>query len=238
LAPDARQDAIRLKNLIERAEDELMARGMRRSEAKEFLAPAESLPKDTEFWKGLSQGLAIFIAPGLFMSYRLPHSFDESLTNEHRLQIKPLLPVIDHGERFLLLALSQNHVRLAEVNRFGAKRIAVSGLPESKCESLNYDGADRGEQVHEGMRGNLGKQAGIFHGQGGVKDTVKSDLTEFFQAIARALDPVLRKETAPLLLAGVDYLLPIGRHGYWLQQTWLLTEVTLAEKSSTCGQCH
>jgi Bacterial archaeo-eukaryotic release factor family 7 len=212
LAPGARQDAIRLKNLLERAEDELEAHGLRRGEAQELLSAAGKLPADADFWKGLSQGLAIFVTPKLFRAYRLPLAFDESLTIHSRLNIKPLLPAIDRGERFLLLALSQNHVRLLDATRSSIKEVAVKGLPQNKRQALNYDGADRGEQVHEGMRGNLGKQASIFHGQGGEKDTAKGDLVQFFQIISRALEPVLRNETAPLLLAGVDYLLPLFRH--------------------------
>jgi hypothetical protein len=211
LAPAARQDAIRLKNLLVRAEDELEARGKRRPESKEFLAAAVALSDDAEFWKGLSQGLAIFVSSKLFCAYRLPWAFQESLTVQRRLQIKPLLPVADRGERFFLLALSQNHVRLYDVTRSGIGEVVVKGLPESKRQALNYVSADRGQQVHEGMRGNLGKQAGIYHGQGGIKDTAKEDLTQYFQSINRALDPLLRKGTAPLLLAGVDYLLPIFR---------------------------
>lgn len=93
----------------------------------------------------------------------------------------------------------------------GDKLTGTIGGGQGNREAAISDGADRGEQVHEGMRGNLGKQAGIFHGQGGLKDTAKADLEGFFQIINRALDPLLCNETAPLLLAGVDYLLPIFR---------------------------
>jgi hypothetical protein len=240
LPPDARQDAIRLKNLLECAAEELEARGMRRCEANEFLTAAENLPANIDFWKGLSQGLAIFVTPKLFRACRLPLAFVESLTVHRRLNIKPLLPVADRGERFLLLALSQNHVRLLDVTRSGVKEVAVKGLPKNKRQALNYDGADRGEQIHEGMRGNLGKQAGIFHGQGGVKDTAKIDLTQFFQTINRALDPVLRQESVPLLLAGVDYLLPRFRqtssYAHLVERHWagncdLLSSQQLHERS-------
>lgn len=211
LAPDARQDAIRLKNLVQRAEDELEARGVRRSDAKELLSTAGRLSNDVDFWKGLNQGLAIMVTPNLFRAYRLPVSFQESLTIQHRLNVKPLLPAADRGERFLLLLLSQNNIRLFGLSRTEIHEVAVKGLPANKQLALDYDGADRGEQVHEGMRGNLGKPAGIYHGQGGVKDTAKVDLTLFFQAVNRTLDPVFQNETAPLLLGGVDYLLPLFR---------------------------
>jgi len=211
LAPDGRQDAIRLTKLLERAQDELQARGVQPGEAVEMLAAAAKLPSVAEFWKGLSQGLAIFVARDRTRAYRLPHAFDESVTVNPRLNIKPLLPVVDRAERYLLLVLSQNRVRLLEVSRGRIQEIKSHKIPANKRQALNYDGADRGEQVHEGMRGNLGKQAAIFHGQGGEKDTAKSDIVQFFQIINRALAPLLNKESAPLLLAGVDYLLPLFR---------------------------
>jgi hypothetical protein len=205
-AADVRQDVIRLKNLLMRAREELETTGIPRSEVEELLSAAEHLPRDEGFWKCLSQGLAVFLAPGLFHAYRLPLTFSETLTIQHRLNIAPLLPVVDRGEKFHLLALSQNHVRLFEVTRSEIKEVMVKGMPENKREALNYDEVDRGQQVHEGFRGNLGRQAAVFHGQGGIKDTAKSDLDLFLQALNRALDPVLSRETVPLLLGGVEHV--------------------------------
>src|SRR5688572_6410297 len=137
LAPDARQDAIRLKNLLDRAEEELEAGGMPREDAEVLLAPARRLPSQDAFWKGLSQGLAILATPALFRAYRLPVAFKESVTVHRRLNIKPLLPIADRGERFLLLALSQNHSRLFDVTRSGIRAIAEKRIPESKRQALN-----------------------------------------------------------------------------------------------------
>ena len=103
LAPDARQDAIRLKNLLERTESELEASGLRSSQAKELLSAVEELPGNEEFWKRLSQGLAIFATREQLRAYRLPLTFAESLTVKPRLNIKPLLPVADRGEQFFIL---------------------------------------------------------------------------------------------------------------------------------------
>jgi hypothetical protein len=205
------QDAIRLKNLVHSAEAQLEARGLRRSEAEALLMPAAKLPDDPGFWQHRSAGLAILAAPELFQAYRLPTAFLESVTVGRRLNIKPLLAAADRGERFLLLAISQNHVKLWEVTRAAITEVAMKGLPANKREALLIDNADRGEQSHAGMRGNLGKQSSIFHGQGGEKDTAKTDVEQFFRVIDHALSPLLRHETAPLLLAGVDYLLPIFR---------------------------
>jgi hypothetical protein len=74
---------------------------------------------------------------------------------------------------------------------------------------LALDEADRGTQSHSVMRAGKGKQSSSFHGQGGVKDTHKDELMAFFRLIDEAIMPVLHNEVHPLILAGVDYLLPI-----------------------------
>ena len=206
-----REDPIRLKNLVQQAEARLEACGVRPAEIHAQLAPAVVLEGDPNFWTQRLQGLAILLTRERDWIMKLPITFAESVTVGPRLNIKPLVAVADRGERFFLLALSQHQVKLWEVTRREITKIAVRGLPENMSEALAIEGADRGEQVHSGMRGNLGKQAAVFHGQGGKKDTAKTDIEQYFHAIERALKPVLRNETVPLLLAGVDYLLPIFR---------------------------
>jgi hypothetical protein len=207
----ARQDAIRLKNLVQSAQSQLEARGVRGGDAAALLLPAEQLPGNADFWNHRSQGLAALAAPGRFHAFRLPVAFPELVAVGSRLNIKPLLAAADRSERFLVLALSQNQVKLWEAKRADIRELAVKGLPANKREALLIDSADRGEQVHAGMRGSLGKESSIYHGQGGEKDAAKSDMEQFFRVIDHALAPHLRHETAPLLLAGVDYLLPIFR---------------------------
>lgn len=205
------EDPIRLKNLVQQAEARLEAEGLRPAEIHALVAPAARLESDARFWKQRLQGLAILLTRERDWIMKLPVAFAESVTIGPRLNIKPLVAAADRGERFLLLALSQKQVKLWEVTRGGIAEIAVKGLPTSMAEALNIENADRGEQVHSAMRGSLGKEAGVFHGQGGEKDTAKTDIGQYFHAVERGLKPVLRNETAPLLLAGVDYLLPIFR---------------------------
>jgi hypothetical protein len=138
-------------------------------------------------------------------------TFDERVIVNRRFHVKPLLPLLTGGDRFLILALSQKKVHFFEASRSAIEQLEVTGLPTDMETALNYAGADRGLQVHSAMRGALGKQAAVFHGQGGQPDSHKDDLAQFFRLIDNALQPVLREETVPLLLAGVEYLLPIYR---------------------------
>lgn len=208
---EGQQDPVRLKNLLQQAEQMLADGWMRPTEARQFLHAARELPVDPAFWGARSEGLALFVAPELFRSYRLRLPFEESVVVDRRFRVAPLLPLMASDGRFFILALSQNNVRLYSATQYAIELVEVPDLPANIHESLNYTSSERGAQVHSAMRGDRGKQAAVFHGQGGQADAHKDDLQSFFRLVDAALQPVLRDQTVPLLLAGVDYLLPIYR---------------------------
>ncbi len=57
----------------------------------------------------------------------------------------------------------------------------------------------------------------MFHGHGVVSEKDKEDILRFFQKVDRGLQDVLKDEQSPLVLAGVEYLLPIYAEAntYW-----------------------
>jgi hypothetical protein len=110
-----------------------------------------------------------------------------------------------------VLALSRNNIRLLRGTWRGCESIHPHDLPVNMTKALNLQTADRGEQVHTGMRGDLGKEGTVFHGQGGHRDTIKDEIAEYFRLVDKALRPVMCDNTWPLILAGVDYELAIFR---------------------------
>jgi hypothetical protein len=208
---ESKQDLPRLKSMLQRAEGILVEGWLRSPEAGRLLQAARGLLTDVSFWEGRSLGLGIFAAPEVFRAYRVPRSFEELVFVNRRFHIKPLLPLVSGRDRFFILALSQNHVRLFAASRHTIEQIAVDGLPTNMKEALDYTQADRGSQVHSADRAGRGKQAGVFHGQGGQPDAHKEDLAQFFRLVDRAIQPVLRDTRSPLVLGGVEYLLPIYR---------------------------
>lgn len=209
---DGQQDALRLKNLTATAERELLERGMRSPDVRKILQPVRELPDEPDFWEKRSQGLALFVADGVFDRFRIPLPLDEAVVVNKRFQVKPLLPLLNAATRFFVLAFSQNRVRLFEGNHSGCHQVVVPGLPENMQKSLNYDQFSRSPQSHAGQRGNdHGKQGVVFHGQGDEREIAKEDLAKYFRLIDAALHPVLRKKQTPMILAAVQYLLPIFR---------------------------
>jgi hypothetical protein len=209
---DGQQDVLRLKNLTAKAERDLLAQGLRSPEVRKLLQPIRDLPGEPSFWEKRSQGLALFVADGVFDRFRVPLALDESVVVNRRFQVKPLLPLLNANDKFYLLAFSQNRVRLFEGDQFGCQETSVEGLPESMDTALNYDQVSRSSQMHSAQRGSEhGKQGAVFHGQGGERELAKDDLAKYFRMIDAALHPVLRAKQTPLLLAAVQYLLPIFR---------------------------
>jgi hypothetical protein len=208
---EVQQNPIRLKNLLREAEEGLRMRGLRPADVGELLAPAQSLLDDRVFWQHQSDGLALFLASDVVRSYKLPLTFDELLVVNDHFHLKPLLPLLTGDGRFYILALSQNQVRFFEGTRYRVSELPLPNVPTSRREALKYDQADEQIQFHTGTQAGTGRRAAMFHGHGVGTDEYKEKILEFFHHIDRGLHEWLKAERAPLVLAGVDYLLPIYR---------------------------
>ena len=181
------------------------------SQAREWLAPVRESVSDVDFWENRSLGLAFFLQSGSLQRFRLPMPLEELALVNHRFYVKPLIRLASENQRFFVLAVSQHQVSLYEATEFKIEKVDVTDLPQRLEETLNIEGADRGQQQHLANQWGKGKQASVFHGHGGAKETHKSELTLFFNQIDQILSPILGLQQLPIVLAGVDYLLPIFR---------------------------
>jgi len=213
--PEVRQNPIRFKNLIRQVEERLDAMGIPHTEAVDLLKPAHEL--DTpEFWENQEEGLVIFISPDVFRYYLLPEEVPEVVVVDGRFHLKPLLPLIQNDGRFYVLALSQDNVKFFRGTRYSIKEIEVENLPKNMEEALQYDEtAQEGQQriaTGRGGTSNPFTQPGSFHGQGSPdRDEHQKDILQFFHLIDGALHAKLKTASAPLVLAGVEYLFAIYR---------------------------
>jgi hypothetical protein len=217
-------DAILLRNLADQAEEQLINRGMRRPEARELLAEIRRLPDDNAAWQLRGKSLAAFASPGMTRVFQGNGLSERAVFVDDQFHVRLLLPQVMEGSKFFLLALSQNSVRLFEGDERELRPLDVPQLPASREDALNIDEVPRGSQVHSAMRGDQGqgKQAAVFHGQGGKADTIKDDLRLFVREVAAAVDRQLRAESAPLILATVAATVPIwqetSRYAYTLDE--------------------
>jgi hypothetical protein len=208
---EIQQNPIRLKNLLAQASEALLAQGLRSPEAEQLLAPIQALQQDGSFWRGQGDGLALFAAPNFFRYYFFPCQFEESVVVNARFYLKPLLPLLSGDGRFYILALSQSAVQLWQGTRSGIITVDLPDAPTSLAEALKYDDLEKQLQFHTGTAPRPGHRAAVFHGQGMGRDDEKEGLKRYLRQVAAGVQRLLRDEHAPLLLAGVNYLLPIYR---------------------------
>ena len=211
---ESQQDELRLRHQIRDTENRLLLENLRSTEIEKLLEPLNALLEDGEFWLHTIDGLAIFRTSEMFSYYRLPFSFKEQVVVSDHFYLKPLLPFLATGGRFYILALSQNSIRLLEGTRFNIQELELPEMvPANLAEVLKYEEAQNEVSFYSSSSGALvgkgGRRATIFYGQGVGHDDSKDHLLRYFQQIDRGLHKLLKDESAPMVLAGVEYLFPI-----------------------------
>jgi hypothetical protein len=202
---EAQQDPLRLKNLIGEAEKRLSDQGVGRRDVQKILEPASNFLQDSHFWQHQSDGLAIFLSSNRVRRYRLPLNFEELMVVTDHFHIKPLLPLFTGDGQFYILALSQNEVRLLNGTRDNVSEVDIGQVGGSLAEALPSGDYQAIFQHHTSSSDSV-----TFHGQGGGSDeSAKNELLRYFRLVSDGLTEFLQGDQVPLVLAGVEYLLPI-----------------------------
>lgn len=211
---ETQQNTIRFKNVIKQAEQLLQENyGLERQQASALLQPAMELDQD-EFWQHQEEGLALFVGQDFLRYYCVPIAFDELVMVGDRFHLKPLMPLLVGDGAFYLLALNQKQVRFFQGTKYSMQEIELEDIPTSLDEALQYDPTAKDGQFRistsKGGTNNSFQQSGSFHGQGSPdRDQHQNDILQFFHVIDQGLQKYLHDQHAPLVLAGVEYLLPI-----------------------------
>jgi hypothetical protein len=177
------------------------------------MQPAEELLWNRDFWQHQGDGLAIFLSNDSHKVYRLPVEFEELVMTGTSFHIKPLLPCLGRGVKFYVLAISMNNVRLLQGDADTIHELKLD-FPTNMEEALRLEDGERSFNMLTGSprsgEGRVG--AGSLHGHG-VDDDEKKDILRFFQSVNQGLNDLLdtSQKNIPMVLAGVDYLLPIYR---------------------------
>ncbi|TDB38115.1 MAG: hypothetical protein D9V44_08735 [Actinobacteria bacterium] len=208
--PDSQLENVgRLKNLLKSASAQLAEMGLRPAEVEAVLDPVRRLSDDRPFWLRAEAGLAIF-ADGGVRVFRLPEAPPETVVVGSRYHLRPLLALLGSDRHFYLLALSQKRARLLRGSVTGLTEIDLGDAPSSLAEALRWDDFEkRSLQYHSATNGTSGgRRSPVFHGSG--EPDPKDEIMRYFREIDRALVEQV-KDGAPLILAGVDYVLPLYR---------------------------
>ncbi len=210
---DIRQNQIKFKQLLREAEAQLYSREMNKKEVESFLNPAANLIDETKFWQNQGDGLALFLDWDGVAFFRLPFEFSESVTVSDRIHLKPLLPLFNGNGQFNVLALSKNQVRLFRCTRQTVKEIELIDAPDSMHDmQVDDDPRTKLELRTSSPQGkNQLSYNKVTQAQANENDYEKNELTRYFRAIDESLMKIHEEDVVPMVLAGVEYLIPIYR---------------------------
>jgi hypothetical protein len=208
------KNRIRLKNQLAAAAEQLSEQGLAGDEVADLLQPAADMIAHGRFTLNLelNEGLAIFLAPETTEIYTLPVSFAEQALVANHFYLTPLLPLLQENGRFYILALSQNEIRFLQATAHSIEAVMLDDdIPASLDDALKWEDPETQSQWHTGASPQAGRRRqAIFHGHGVTnEETQKERIQEYFRQVAAGIDDLLKEKKAPLVLAGVDYLLPI-----------------------------
>lgn len=201
-------DQKHLKNQVKQVKNELKSYDLKDREIKKLLEPLNTLVDNTGFWKHQSDGLAIFRNHGFFEYYTLPVLFEPLVNVADHFYPMPLIPYINNEMKFYMLAVSQGGVKFYEgfshqINQVEAEDL----LPERLEEVVGFDFEEKHLQYRAG---NDERGRATFHGHGKANNEAdKTEILKYFKAVNNGIMKILHDKNLPLILAAVDYLVPI-----------------------------
>ena len=199
---EVRQDAIRLRNLLSEAAKRLTACDKRGPEIDALLRPARRLVDDEEFWRHQEEGLAIFLGAGFERIHHLPVAVPEELAIAGHFCIKPLLPLIDSSGAFWVLTVSAARTRLYQGSRWNFAEVTGLDLPQGLADiwgETEYQEAHKASPVGRPQRGPSGLANAQALGDS-PEELHKTQLTELLRRVAAVVEPVIKRQPAPVIL--------------------------------------
>ena len=216
-------DPVNFKNQLQEASRRLTNKGHDDAYIQRLLEPGFDLLRDDDFWLQLSPGFAVFIAEGFFKFVKMPiPPVEELLVIEPTFYVTPLIPIMTSKEYFYLLVISKQSAKLFKADAWGMQIVPVE-LPQSIDEVKRLSGSDATtfRSGSNGPKAPRYSQEGNYHGVGGGNPEDKDNILVYFEAVDDKLwEEVLNKENAPLILAGVEYEIPMYKsvsdyHNIW-----------------------
>lgn len=210
---DVQGNALKLKNALKDVVEMLSRRGWKQPQINRLLEEPRRLVDDALYWQHQQEGLALFVAPDFFASYRLPLEFEPLTVIAQRFHIKPLLPLMHDDGAFYVLALSQNRVRLFKGTRNWIEEVEPEQFPADLAEALAFDDPEEQVQHHTTTSGSAGGPEVVHHGHSPT-DEKQARLRRFVKDVSDGVADVVRQDPAPLVLAAVDFLHPIFKDAF------------------------
>ncbi|HEV7350722.1 hypothetical protein [Telluribacter sp.] len=208
------QDKIHFKNQLQDARQQLgQLYGMDESEVNEYLKPGFDLLDNNNFWQYASDMLAFFLTPKGSTIFQFPLEVEQPMLHVGKgLNLRPLLPLFNSNGRFYILNINMENVRLFEATPYSLKAVELwDDVPTSVDNYLKYfNGIEREATVQRRLGTSQPAAGGVFHGQG-ADESEKEHTRQWFYTLSHELEKKFKEDQLPVVLAGVDYLIPLYR---------------------------
>lgn len=213
------KDTIAFKNVLQQVTYQLRQREVDQGTIERLLKPGYDLLRDNEFWFNLTKGLAVFISEGEFKYIKLPFTPKEEILVNTSYYISPLIPLITNRDYFYILVFSKKQARLYRADQMSINYIPISEMPNGMDDVIHFEEKDDQKLFRTDTSG--AGQGANFHGIGSGKPDEKANIAMYFDEVDETLwKAILSNETAPLLLAGVDYMIPIYKSVAQYRHIW------------------
>lgn len=206
--PENQQDPLRFANLVKILEKSLLKQ-FPKDEVQVLLEPFVALENDRSFWNHTSVGLAVLAAKDIFRVYKLQRQVDELAIVANSFHRKPLMRILQSADRFHILGVNRNEVKLFEGNRDAVAEIELApGIPRTLTEALGNELTE--PHLTVASYGGVGVgHSPAHHGHGDRDTEMDKDSERFFRAVDKAVLEHHSQPTAfPLILAA----LPMHQH--------------------------
>ncbi|WP_173932626.1 hypothetical protein [Chelativorans sp. Marseille-P2723] len=206
--PDRQQNKTRFRNLVKELEQSLRQKYSDR-ESEPLLRPFHELTEDTEFWHHPRDGLAIFATVDIFKVYRLQRLVGEMAIAANSFHAKPLMRILQSADRYHILGLNREEVRLFEGNRYALDEVETGpGFPRTSDEVVK--GRDDDPEQRNRAYGPAGQN--VQHGTDSRQAFLDAQMEQFFRMVDEAvLEEYSQPSKMPLLLAALPEQQPLFR---------------------------
>jgi len=201
--PENQQDPIRFKNLVKTLEASLLRQSPKHA-VRRLLEPFLALADDRNFWNHTLDGLAVLGAKGIARVYKLQRPVAELAVVADSFHTKPLMRILQSADRYHVLGLNRQEIKLFEGNRDALDEIEpAQGVPRTIAQALGEELTEPHQTVASYGGVGVGRSP-MHHGHGGKEAEVDIDAERFFRAVDRGiLEHHSRPSGLPLILAAL-----------------------------------
>lgn len=204
----SRMDHMRLKGAIRQAEEKLAETWpeLSRAQMRELIDPLRTLESEGTQWGGEGGSLVVLRSPEVFRAFEVKQDLDETAVVGEFFHLFPMMHSLNVAQQlFYLLALSQKHVRLLRCTPTSSELVPFAdGTPTSLEDWLNTRTTNHAsDKVYSPSGPDRGPEGNFTSTSD--RDNKDQHIANFFRVINAAVFEILRNETAPLVLCGVEY---------------------------------